>query len=232
MNAKNAVKKRLGTQGTALLQRDIYRLFRTPLLYLFMLCAAVIPGSMSVMTGFEPGYDAWGQVSGLFSAGIFAIAGVFLAFFIGNDYKSGAVKNIFSLFPKKRGYAAAKLITGEVAGIMILAGYVLGAAVFGVFTGADFTSGLFDMLCAVIAKAGMMFLFSGIYVCVAALFRNKVWFSVFGILAATMLFIPALLITLGTPLIMAGLSIAAGVIGLFVFPGIAALIMNKLDALA
>ena len=94
MNAKNAVKKRLGTQGTALLQRDIYRFFRTPLLYLFMLCAAVIPGSMSVMTGFEPGYDAWGQVSGLFSAGIFAIAGVFLAFFIGNDYKSGAVKNI------------------------------------------------------------------------------------------------------------------------------------------
>ena len=75
MNAKNAVKKRLGTQGTALLQRDIYRLFRTPLLYLFMLCAAVIPGSLSVMTGFEPGYDAWGQVSGLFSAGIFAIRG-------------------------------------------------------------------------------------------------------------------------------------------------------------
>ena len=211
----------------ALLRRDIYRLFRTPLLYLFMLCAAVIPGSLSIMTGFEPGYDAWGQVSG-----IFAIAGVFLAFFIGNDYKSGAVKNIFSLFPKKRGYAAAKLITGAVAGIMILLGYVLGAAIFGVFTGADFTTGLFDMLCAVIAKAGMMFLFSGIYVCVAALFRNKVWFSVFGILAVTMLFVPALLISLGTPLIMAGLSIAAGVIGLFVFPGIAALIMNRLDALA
>ena len=115
---------------------------------------------------------------------------------------------------------------------MILLGYVLGAAVFGVFTGADFTSGLFDMLCAVVAKAGMMFLFSGIYVCVAALFRNKVWFSVFGILAATMLFIPALLMSLGSPLIMAGLSIAAGVIGLFVFPGIAALIMNRLDALA
>ena len=115
---------------------------------------------------------------------------------------------------------------------MILLGYVLGAAVFGVFTDADFTSGLFDMLCAVVAKAGMMFLFSGIYVCVAALFRNKVWFSVFGILAVTMLLIPALLITLGTPLIMAGLSIAAGVIGLFVFPGIAALIMKRLDALA
>lgn len=216
----------------ALLKRDIYRLFRTPLLYLFMLCAALLPGSMSIMTGFEPGFDAWGQVSGLFSAGIFAIAGIFLAFFVGNDYKSGAVKNIFSLFPKKRGYAAAKLITGAIAGILILVGYVLGAAVFGVFTGADFTTGLFDMICAVLAKAGMMFLFSGIYICVAARFRNKVWFSVFGILAVTMLFIPALLISLGSPMIMAGLSVAAGVIGLLVFPGIAAMIMNRLDAFA
>ena len=156
----------VGNRTNSMLRRDIYRLLRTPLLYWFVGFSALLPGSFTVMTDpdFQKGFDVWRQVNSLFSSALFMMVGIFLAFFIGNDYKSGSIKNVCSITPRHRAFTIAKVITGSAAGVGVL-------------------------------------------------------------------FLPAMMITLGSVYTMAGLSIAAGLICLAVFPGVAAFIMKQHDIL-
>ena len=224
----------VGNRTYSMLRRDLYRLFRTPLLYWFVGFAALLPGSFTVMTDpdFQNGFDAWGQVGSLFSSALFVMTGIFLAFFIGNDYKSGFIKNVCSITPKHRAFTFAKIITGAVAGVMMILSYILGAAVFGAAAGGEFTaSGFGEMLAGAVGKSALMLMFCGMYACVDVLLRNHVWFAVCGSVAVGVLFLPAMMITLGSAYTMAGLSIAAGLICLAIFPRVAAFIMKQRDIL-
>ena len=160
------------------------------------------------------------------------MVGIFLAFFIGNDYKSGFIKNVCSITPKNRSFTFSKIITGAVAGTAMVLSYVLGAAIFGAATGGKFTvSGFGEMLAGAIGKSALMLMFCGMYSCVDVLFKNKAWLSVCGSVAVGVLFLPAMMIQLGGPYGMAGLSVAAGLICLAVFPKISAGLMKSRDIL-
>ena len=87
------------------------------------------------------------------------------------------------------------------------------------------------MLAGAVGKSALMLMFCGMYACVDVLLRNHVWFAVCGSVAVGVLFLPAMMITLGSAYTMAGLSIAAGLICLAIFPRVAAFIMKQRDIL-
>ena len=103
---------------------DFYRLFHTPLFYIFLGIAAIIPALVSM--GFSK-TDSNGQIIGTTLENIwimvaskeplyvvsdiaeyanmnmvFIFGGIMVSIFIGHDYKSGYVKQLFTTHAKKK----------------------------------------------------------------------------------------------------------------------------------
>ena len=104
---------------------DFYRLFHTPLFYIFLAIAAIIPAMVSAMTmmpdqngqTMEPLYsNVWQIIAASKSLYVietiadyanmnmvFIFGGIMVSIFIGHDYKSGYVKQLFTTHAKKAG---------------------------------------------------------------------------------------------------------------------------------
>ena len=108
---------------------DFYRLFHTPLFYIFLAIAAIIPAMILGMTSIEnaegivqPLYDNTWQVIAaekpLYAVSdiaeyanmnmVFIFGGIMVSIFIGHDYKSGYVKQLFTTHAKKEDYIYMK----------------------------------------------------------------------------------------------------------------------------
>lgn len=108
--------KRLKT----MLSVDFYRLFHTPLFYIFIAIAAIIPAMIIGTTGMESSQtgmlftNTWqaiavekplyvieniGQYANMNM--VFIFGGIMVSIFIGHDYKSGYVKQLFTTHAKK-----------------------------------------------------------------------------------------------------------------------------------
>ena len=109
---------------------DFYRLFHTPLLYIFLAIAAFIPALVSM------GAAGDGETAGMFSNAwqiiaaktplyvindigdyanmnmVFIFGGIMISIFIGHDYKSGYVKQLFTTHAKKQDYMISKTLLG------------------------------------------------------------------------------------------------------------------------
>ena len=117
----------------SMLSVDFYRLFHTPLFYIFIAIAAIIPAMILGMTsienpqGFvEPLYTNTWQViaadSPLYIVNgiaeyanmnmVFIFGGIMVSIFIGHDYKSGYVKQLFTTHAKKQDYMISKSTIG------------------------------------------------------------------------------------------------------------------------
>ena len=105
---------------------DFYRLFHTPLFYIFLAVAAIIPAMVSAMTVMpdangnvmEPLYSNVWQIiatdTPLYVVNtiteyanmnmVFIFGGIMVSIFIGHDYKSGYVKQLFTTHAKKQDY--------------------------------------------------------------------------------------------------------------------------------
>ena len=113
--------------------------------------------------------------------------------------------------------------------MVIYAGNLLGAVTFGVFAKGNMVTGLDDLIGGILTVFGMSFMFGGIFCCVDMFFKNRAWCGLFGSLMIGMIFMPALMIPFGSPLVFGGLALVAGFISLCVFPSVAALVMDKSD---
>ena len=103
---------------------DFYRLFHTPLFFIFLAIAAIIPAMVLGMTSMEtpdgavPLYtNTWQVVAAstpLYIVSniaeyanmnmVFIFGGIMVSIFIGHDYKSGYVKQLFTTHAKKQDY--------------------------------------------------------------------------------------------------------------------------------
>ena len=101
---------------------DFYRLFHTPLFYIFLGIAAIIPAMLIAMTGMsgpngEPSQPLFTGVWQAIAADtpiygfegiekyanmnmVFIFGGIMVSIFIGHDYKSGYVKQLFTTHAK------------------------------------------------------------------------------------------------------------------------------------
>ena len=122
------------TRIKGMLGVDFYRLFHTPLFYIFLIIAAVIPAMILGTMGMEN--PQTGEIAPALYTNtwqiiaaetpiyvinniaeyanmnmVFIFGGIMVSIFIGHDYKSGYVKQLFTTHAKKEDYMISKSLT-------------------------------------------------------------------------------------------------------------------------
>lgn len=168
---------------------DFYRLFHTPMFYIFLVIAAVIPAMILGTTGSgdaEPLYtNAWQIVAAgtpLYVVSdigeyanmnmVFIFGGIMVSIFIGHDYKSGYVKQLFTTHAKKQDYMMSKTIVCAFAMACMCVTYLIGGVAGGIFAGADFTANIGSVVCAVLGKMVMSLGWASLYTFLNIIFRR------------------------------------------------------------
>ncbi len=176
---------------------DFYRLFHTPLLYIFLVIAALIPALVSMGAMGEEGEatgmftNAWQIVAAhlplyvISDIGeyanmnmVFIFGGIMVSIFIGHDYKSGYVKQLFTTHAKKQDYMISKTLLGAFSMACMCVTYLIGGIASGLFTGLPFTINAGSLVCAILGKMIMSLGWASLYTFINIIFRSKFGISI------------------------------------------------------
>lgn len=174
---------------------DFYRLFHTPLFYIFLVIAAVIPAlvSMGAMSGEGESLftNAWQIVaadSPLYVVNeigeyanmnmVFIFGGIMVSIFIGHDYKSGYVKQLFTTHAKKQDYMMSKSLVGAFSMACMCVTYLIGGVASGLFTGLSFEINAGSLVCALLGKMIMSLGWASLYTFINIIFRARFGISI------------------------------------------------------
>lgn len=175
---------------------DFYRLFHTPLLYIFLGVAALIPAlvSMGAMGEGETAgmfINAWQIIAAnnpLYVVGdigeyanmnmVFIFGGIMVSIFIGHDYKSGYVKQLFTTHAKKQDYMISKTLLGALSMLCMCITYLIGGVLSGAFTGLPFRIRAGSLICALLGKMIMSLGWASLYTFINVVFRSKFGISI------------------------------------------------------
>lgn len=182
------------TRLKGMLGVDFYRLFHTPLFYIFLGIAAIIPALVSMgSTGGEGSMfsTAWQIIaadSPLYIVSdmgeyanmnmVFIFGGIMISIFIGHDFKSGYVKQLFTTHAKKQDYMISKTLAGAFSMACMCATYLIGGIASGLFTGASFAVNAGSLVCAIIGKMIMSLGWASLYTFINVIFRKYFGISI------------------------------------------------------
>ena len=187
-----------GQRIRSMLGVDFYRLFHTPLFYIFLVIAAIIPAMVLGTTGADssgaavPMYtNAWQMVAAqtpLYVVSdigeyanmnmVFIFGGIMVSIFIGHDYKSGYVKQLFTTHSKKQDYMISKTLSCAFAMACMCLTYLLGTVVSGLLTGVSFEVDAGSLILAVLGKMVMSLGWASLYTFLNVIFRRYFGISV------------------------------------------------------
>lgn len=201
---------------------DFYRLFHTPLFYIFLIIAAVIPAMILGTTGsntaegMEPLYtNTWqiiaadtpiyavsdmGQYANMNM--VFIFGGIMVSIFIGHDYKSGYVKQLFTTHAKKQDYMLSKTISCAFAMACMCVTYLLGGVAAGILAGTSFEVNVGSLMIAIVSKMIMSLGWASLYTFLNIIFRRY-----FGISIASSFFFGTGILIIGAGAILGNSSI-------------------------
>ena len=175
---------------------DFYRLFHTPLFYIFIAIAAIIPALVSM------GAMGEGETAGMFTNAwqiiaadsplyiihdmgeyanmnmVFIFGGIMVSIFIGHDYRSGYVKQLFTTHAKKEDYMISKTIVSAFSMVCMCVTYLIGGMIAGAATGLPFTINSGSLLCAILGKIIMSLGWASLYTFINIIFRRKFGISI------------------------------------------------------
>ena len=221
----------------SMLNVDFYRLFRTPLYYIMVLVAALIPALVLTMTGANEAPDAqtftnvWQVIESISGANagaglmdlammcninmVFIFVAIMISIFVSHDYSSGYNKSIFTVHSHKVDYVISKSIIGLISGASMIIAYVFGALLAGLLTGMSFSLGdanVLNVFACLLSKICLMGIFVPLYIAVAVFFKQKLWLSIIGSFLVGILFYPVAMISapLNSGIINLILSLAGG----------------------
>ncbi len=199
---------------------DFYRLFHTPLFYIFLGIAAIIPAMLIAMTGMagpngEPATTLFTNVWQAIAANtpiygfegidkyanmnmVFIFGGIMVSIFIGHDYRSGYVKQLFTTHAKKEDYMISKSLTCAFAMACMCVSYLFGAVIAGALTQTSFAVNVGNLLCAIFGKMFMSLGWASLYTFLNVIFRRY-----FGVSIASSFFF-------GTGILVIGIGSIAG----------------------
>ena len=181
----------------SMLSVDFYRLFHTPLFYIFIAIAAIIPAMIIGTTGMEGSEtgalftNTWqgiavekplyvieniGQYANMNM--VFIFGGIMVSIFIGHDYKSGYVKQLFTTHAKKQDYMLSKSITCAFAMACMCGTYFMGTVLAGALVGLSFKINFGSLVCALFGKVIMSLGWASLYVFINIIFRRHFWISI------------------------------------------------------
>lgn len=190
-----------------------------PILVLVMTTA--VDGSVSVdpVTGeervveIEPFTNTWQVVESVSGASsgmsadimsmcninlLFFMAAVLVCIFVAGDFKSGYVKNLFTVRSRKTDYVISKTLIGITGGAFMILAYLLGSILGGAIAGLSFDAGVAGVggiVMCLLSKAFLMAVFVPVYLLMSVVGKQKLWLSMVGSFCVGMLFfmmIPAL----------------------------------------
>jgi len=213
---------------------DFYRLFHTPLFYIFLAIAAIIPAMVSAMTmmpdqngnTMEPLYsNVWQIIAATKSLYVietiadyanmnmvFIFGGIMVSIFIGHDYKSGYVKQLFTTHPKKQDYMISKSIVCAFAMACMCVSYFIGGTVAGLLVGYETSVNVGSLIIAIFGKMVMSIGWASLYTFLNIIFRRY-----FGISIASSFFFGTGILIIGAAAIVENLSIPASFLNVFLY---------------
>ncbi len=201
---------------------DLYRLFHTPMFYIFLVIAAIIPAMIlgtsgsDTAEGVAPLYtNTWqiiaadtpiyavsdmGQYANMNM--VFIFGGIMVSIFIGHDYKSGYVKQLFTTHAKKQDYMMSKTITCAFAMACMCITYLMGGVVAGFLAGTSFEVNVGSLIIAIVSKMIMSLGWASLYTFLNIIFRRY-----FGISIASSFFFGTGILIIGAGAIVGNSSI-------------------------
>lgn len=179
---------------------DFYRLFHTPMFYIFLAIAAFIPALILGTTGMAnpdgtvsaPLYtNVWNAIAAdtpLYAFSdmggyanmnmVFIFGGIMVSVFVGHDYKSGYVKQLFTTHAKKQDYMMSKSLVCAFAMACMCITYLIGAVVAGALVGLDFSVNLGSLVIAIVSKMIMSLGWASLYTFLNVIFRKYFGISI------------------------------------------------------
>lgn len=213
---------------------DFYRLFHTPLFYIFLAIAAIIPAMVSAMTmmpdqngnTMEPLYQNVWQIMAASKSlyvietiadyanmnMVFIFGGIMVSIFIGHDYKSGYVKQLFTTHAKKQDYMISKSLTCAFAMACMCITYLIGGIAGGAFAGYDWSVNIGSLILAILGKMIMSLGWASLYTFLNIIFRRY-----FGISIASSFFFGTGILIIGAAAIVESLSIPTRLLNIFLY---------------
>lgn len=187
-----------GARLKSMLGVDFYRLFHTPLFYIFLAIAAIIPAMVFGSSGMDSTGAAvqlytntWQMVASqnpLYVVNdigeyanmnmVFIFGGIIVSIFIGHDYSSGYVKQLFTTHAKKQDYMMSKALTCAFAMACMCITYLLGAVGSGLLIGASFEVNADSLILAILGKMIMSLGWASLYTFLNVIFRRYFGISV------------------------------------------------------
>lgn len=213
------------TRIKGMLSVDFYRLFHTPLFYIFLAIAAIIPAMILGTTGSggetsmytntwqliasEKPLYVFSDISEYANMNmVFIFGGIMLSIFIGHDYRSGYVKQLFTSHPKKQDYMISKTIIGAFSICCMCLSYFLATALAGLLVGASMSVNFGSLICALLGKMLMSLGWASLYV-----FLNIIFRKFFGISICSSFFFGTGILIIG----MAGIFGNSAILNIFLY---------------
>ncbi len=213
---------------------DLYRLFHTPLFYIFLAIAAIIPAMVSAMTmmpdqsgnTMEPLYsNVWQIIAASKSLYVietiadyanmnmvFIFGGIMVSIFIGHDYKSGYVKQLFTTHAKKQDYMISKSLVCALAMACMCITYLIGGTVAGLLVGYETDVSVGSLLVAIFGKIIMSLGWASLYTFLNVIFRRY-----FGISVVSSFFFGTGILIIGAAAIVETLGLPVGFLNVFLY---------------
>ena len=247
-----------GSRVKSMLKLDFYRLFHTPLFYIMLAIAAIIPAMVLSMSGMESTLpdgtvqkaieftNTWQMVESVGGSAVaenpldfagfaninmlFIFAGLLMAIFVAHDYSSGFVKNIFTVHSKKTDYVISKSVIGIFSGAGMIITYVFGAVAAGLLMGKSFDVNVSGLIMCLLSKLFLMGIFCSLFLSIAIFFRNKLWLTiVFTFLFGMMLYPAASVATLSSTVVTMLITLISGIAGAIAIGGVSSFFLRKRD---
>ena len=235
------MRKELKFESPSFVQRiksmlgvDFYRLFHTPLFYIFLAIAAIIPAMVSAMTmmpdqngnTMEPLYSNVWQIMAASEPlyvirtiadyanmnMVFIFGGIMVSIFIGHDYKSGYVKQLFTTHAKKQDYMISKSLTCAFAMACMCITYFIGGIAGGMFAGYAWSVKVSSLIIALLGKIIMSLGWASLFTFLNIIFRRY-----FGISVASSFFFGTGILIIGAAAIIEALNLPTYVLNLFLY---------------
>ena len=213
---------------------DFYRLFHTPMFYIFLAIAAIIPAMVSAMTmmpdqsgnTMEPLYSNVWQIMAASEPlyvirtisdyanmnMVFIFGGIMVSIFIGHDYKSGYVKQLFTTHAKKQDYMISKTLVCAFAMACMCVTYLIGGVAGGMFAGYDWNVNVGSLVIAILGKIVMSLGWASLFTFLNIIFRRY-----FGISVASSFFFGTGILIIGAAAIIETLNLPTYVLNLFLY---------------
>ena len=223
-----------GKRLKGMLGVDFYRLFHTPMFYIFLVIAAIIPAMVSAMTmmpdqngnTMQPLYSNVWQIIAASEPlyvirsiadyanmnMVFIFGGIMVSIFIGHDYKSGYVKQLFTTHANKQDYMMSKSLVCAFAMACMCITYLIGGTVGGLLVGYDTTVNVGSLILAILGKMVMSLGWASLYTFLNVIFRRY-----FGVSIASSFFFGTGILIIGIAAVVENLSIPTWFLNIFLY---------------